>query len=167
MARPRRLDGISYTGQETYFITSCTLDRRKAFVSKNFHDECRDELFTLSTRFGFATNAYVFMPDHIHFLAEAQRDGAALEAFVSLWKQRTGYAWSRRHGRRLWQEGYADRVLRPNDDGLAIARYIVENPVRAGLVKEVQAYPYLGSQVYELDHIMSAYQIDLKSGWHR
>jgi putative transposase len=167
MARPRRLDGISYTGQDTYFITTCTLDRRKAFVTTDLHDVCRDDLFALSTQFGFAINAYIFMPDHVHFLAEAQRDGAPLRTFVALWKQRTGYAWSRRTGSRLWQKGYFERVLRPNDDALAIARYVVENPVRAHLVRDVRDYPYVGSQAYEIEEIMAAYQMDLKSGWHR
>ena len=75
----------------------------------------------LFERFGFSTDAYVFMPDHVHWLCEAQRDGAGLERFVALWKQRTGFAWSKRTGRRLWQKGYYERVLRANDDSLAIA----------------------------------------------
>jgi REP element-mobilizing transposase RayT len=167
MARPTRLDGISYTGEETYFITTCTLDRQKVFVNTEFYDFCRDELFALSERFGFSTDAYVFMPDHVHWMCEAQRDGAPLERFVALWKQRTGFAWSKQMGRRLWQKGYYERVLRPNDDALGIARYIVENPVRAGLVRDARDYPYVGSQRYELEHILTACQLDLKSGWHR
>jgi REP element-mobilizing transposase RayT len=167
MARPRRLDGISYTGQETYFITTCTLDRRKVFVNTDFYEICRDELFALSDRFGFSTDAYVFMPDHVHWLAEALNDGAPLRQFVSTWKQRTGFAWSQRSGSRLWQKGYWERVLRPDDTPLAIARYIVENPVRAGLVPDVRDYRYSGSQRYEIEHIMTACQMDLRSGWHR
>ena len=144
MARPRRLDSISYTSEETYFITTCTLNRRKVFVNTDFFDVCRDELLALSERFGFSTDAYVFMPDHVHWLCEAQRDGAGLEQFVALWKQRTGFAWSKRAGSRLWQKGYYERVLRPNDDALGIARYIVENPVSALLVGDVREYRYVG-----------------------
>lgn len=167
MARPRRLDGISYTGQETYFLTACTLDRRKVFVDNDFYGKCRDELLAMSDQYGFSSDAYVFMPDHVHWLAEGLRDESSLQEFVAMFKQRTGFAWSQRSGSRLWQKGYWDRVLRPNDNPLSIARYIFENPVRARLVRDVCDYPYLGSQRYELEHIMSAYQLDLKSGWHR
>lgn len=167
MARPKRLDGISYTGEETYFITTCTLDRRKVFVDNDFYETCRDELFAMSERYGFSTDAYVFMPDHVHWLAEAQREGAQLREFVSMWKQRTGFAWHRKHGSRLWQKGYWERVLRPSDDSLSLARYIVENPVRAGLVVDVREYAFTGSQRYELEEILAAIQMKAKPGWHR
>jgi REP element-mobilizing transposase RayT len=167
MARPRRLDGISYSKENTYFVTTCTLDRRKVFVSDDFCAISRDELFALSESFGFATDAYVFMPDHVHWLCEAQREGASLTRFVSMFKQRTGFAWHQRAGGRLWQKGYWERVLRQNENSLSIARYIVENPVRAGLVRDARDYPYSGSQRYQLAQIMEAYQLDLKSGWHR
>jgi putative transposase len=105
MARPKRLDGISYVGFNTYFITACVLDRRKAFVAHDFCDPCRDELFALSDSHGFSTDAYVFMPDHAHLLVEGQRDTSNLDAFVSRWKQSTGFAWRRRAVTRLWQKG--------------------------------------------------------------
>ena len=167
MARPRRLDGISYNGQEVYFITTCTLSRRKVFVDSEFYEICRDELIATASRFGFAADAYVFMPDHVHWVAEALHDNCPLREFVAIWKQRTGFAWHQRSGNRLWQKGYWERILRPGDNPLSIARYTIENPVRARLVSDVRDYPYLGSQRYEIDHIMTAYQIDLKSGWHR
>ena len=167
MARPRRLDGISYTGECAYFITTCTLDRRKVFVHADFCEICRDELFALSDRYGFVTDAYVFMPDHVHWTCEAQHENCSLTEFVSMWKQRTGWAWRQREGVRLWQKGYWERILRENDNALSIARYIVENPVRAGLVRDARDYRYSGSQRYQLEHIMEAYQLDLKSGWHR
>lgn len=144
MARPRRLDGVSYVGQQAYFITACARDRRKAFLAKEFCDICRDELFAIAGADGFAIDAYVLMPDHVHFECEGLRDNSSLPAFVSTWKQRTGWAWHQRSGSPLWQEGYYDRVLRENDNALSIARYIVENPLRARLVTDVRDYPTLG-----------------------
>jgi putative transposase len=167
MARPKRLDGISYTGYNTYFITTCILDRRKVLVTKEFCDICRDELFAMSDKYGFSTNAYVVMPDHIHWEAEAHHENASLTDFVSMFKQRTGFAWRRRDGMRLWQKGYWDRVLRENENPLSVARYIVENPLRARLVEDARDYPFIGSQRYELEHILTAVQMDVKSGWHR
>ncbi len=43
---------------------------------------------------------------------------------------------------RLWQPGFHDRALRAEEDRLAAARYIVANPLRAGLVRRVADYPH-------------------------
>lgn len=37
-----------------------------------------------------------------------------------------------------------------------VARYIIENPVRAGLVKSALDYPFVGSQVYELKDLLAS-----------
>jgi REP element-mobilizing transposase RayT len=42
----------------------------------------------------------------------------------------------------LWQKGFHDRAIRTEADLPAIGRYIVTNPVRAGLVSRVGAYPH-------------------------
>ena len=68
-------------------------------------------------------------------------------------KQRTGQAYAAAVHRPLWQPGYFDRVLRKDDDVLAAARYIVWNPVRAGVVATPADYPHLGSEVWSLDDL--------------
>jgi REP element-mobilizing transposase RayT len=78
---------------------------------------------------------------------------------VSSWKQRTGFAWSRLHHGKLWQHGYWERVLRDEDDLVSIARYVIENPVRAGLVREAANYPLSGSTVYTIEQINAAAQL--------
>ena len=42
----------------------------------------------------------------------------------------------------LWQRGYYDRAIRSDEDLPSIARYIVGNPIRAGLVTSVGQYPH-------------------------
>ena len=42
----------------------------------------------------------------------------------------------------LWQKGFHDRAIRHDEDIVAIARYIIANPVRAGLVKSIRDYPH-------------------------
>jgi len=94
-------------------------------------------------------------------LLRARGERASLLLFVSEWKQRTGFAWRERQGRRLWQKGYWDRILRADDDVLPIARYIVENPARAGLVADPRDYPWTGSEEYSIEEILEAAQLDL------
>ncbi len=42
----------------------------------------------------------------------------------------------------VWSRAYHDRALRRDEDILAVARYIIANPLRAGLVQRVGDYPY-------------------------
>jgi len=94
------------------------------------------------------------MPDHIHLLVEGTTSEANLRRFVKLSKQRSGFGFARVTGQRLWQDGYFERVLRKDEDAKEIARYILENPVRAGLVKWPAEYRYLGSTVWNIDALI-------------
>jgi putative transposase len=42
----------------------------------------------------------------------------------------------------IWQDGYHDHALRREENIREVARYIVANPLRAGLVKSVRQYPH-------------------------
>jgi hypothetical protein len=46
-----------------------------------------------------------------------------------------------RHGA-AWQKGFYDRALRSDEDVVVVARYIVANPLRNGLVERIGDYPY-------------------------
>ena len=85
--------------------------------------------------------AWVVMPDHFHWLVELQN--VHLPVLMCKTKSRTVRAFNEATGThdRLWQKGYHDRAVRREEDLQAIARYIVTNPIRAGLVKRVHDYP--------------------------
>jgi putative transposase len=80
------------------------------------------------------------MPDHLHWLIA---DAAAMEQLVHSFKSYSTYA-ARTigHRSRLWQRSYWDRVLRRDEDVREVARYIVHNPVRDGIVSKAEDYPY-------------------------
>ena len=96
------------------------------------------------------------MPDHLHALVEGSREDADTARFVMRFRQVSGYGYRQRCGARLWQDGYYDHVLRKEDATLEIARYIVANPVRAGLCAHPRAYPYIGSNRYSLDELLDS-----------
>jgi REP element-mobilizing transposase RayT len=104
----------------------------------------------------FAVIAYCVMPDHVHLLLEALADDADFKSTMRHWKQTTGYAWKQRARRRLWQEGYYDRVLRERDSDLDVVRYILDNPHRAGLTSDDEPYPYMGSSRFTMDQLSEA-----------
>ena len=68
-------------------------------------------------------------------------------------KERSGRAYRKRYGDRLWQEGYFERVLRDDADARTYAAYIVSNPVRAGLVTKSADYEHVGATEWTLDEL--------------
>ena len=91
------------------------------------------------------------MPDHAHLLLEGSTDDADLREAVRVWKQVVGYAWKQRTSGHLWQTGFHDHVLRERDDTRAVVRYLLNNPVRAGLVEHAANYRWSGSSRYSFE----------------
>jgi putative transposase len=141
--RPRRLDAFDYAGFYRYHVRIATWNRARHFTDREVAGMARERLLTFAATYDLAVNAYCFMPDHVHLLLAGRCPDARLRMFVGAWKQNTGYAFTRmRTGARLWQPSYFERVLREVEGNETVARYILENPVRAGLVGRVGEYPY-------------------------
>jgi REP element-mobilizing transposase RayT len=70
------------------------------------------------------------MPDHLHVLLEAGTVPKPLSRFVRDYKSLS----SRGAGLSLWQRGFYEHVVRKSEDLPDLAFYILNNPVRAGLV---------------------------------
>jgi putative transposase len=83
------------------------------------------------------TLAFVVMPDHLHWLMQLG-EGIDLSRCMGSVKSIT----ARQLGIPFWQKGFHDHAVRKEEDLPAVARYVVSNPVRAGLVKRVGEYPH-------------------------
>src|SRR5262245_41578753 len=108
--------------------------------------------------FQFGLPAYCLMPDHVHILALGEALDSDLEAFVARMKQKTGFDFKQAHRASLWQDGYFDRILRNDEQTIVVARYILDNPVRAGLAAIFDTYPYSGSSRYTMQELADAFQ---------
>ncbi|RPH94561.1 MAG: transposase [Lysobacterales bacterium] len=84
----------------------------------------------------------VVMPDHIHVLL--QLEDVPLHRVLNRLKSRSAITLNREIGRTgpFRAAGYYDHALRADEDRQNVARYIVANPLRAGLVKRIGDYPY-------------------------
>jgi REP element-mobilizing transposase RayT len=89
------------------------------------------------------TFAFVVMPDHVHWLLQLGGNGQ-LSAVVQYVKSVSAHRLNKRLGRRgpVWQDGFHDRALRRDEDLKMVARYILGNPVRAGLAETVAEYSH-------------------------
>jgi putative transposase len=155
--RPRRLDGVLYVGYQRYFLTTCTAFRRPLFTNAALVSTVVEQLMDNAEHFELAILAYVLMPDHLHVLAEAESERSDFTAFVKRFKQITGFRHRQETGKPLWQHGYHERVLRDDEATEAVVRYILENPIRAGLSVKLGEYPFAGSSTYDLTALLTAW----------
>ncbi len=124
-----------------YLITSVTKNREAFFsdwrvgrlVAKEFQTAEREALVT--------SLAWVVMPDHFHWLIALREK--SLSEVIARTKSRSNCLVNKALGRTgsLWQRGFHDRAIRREEDLKTVARYIILNPVRAGLVSRVRDYP--------------------------
>ncbi len=147
--RPRRLPAFDYCGCHRYLVTCCTW-RRQLLLNATSVPTVSSEAHGAFADRGFDLIAWVFMPDHVHWLVQGTREDSNLKAAMTLARQRSAIAYKRACGGSLWQNGYHERVLRRAEDANAIARYILNNPVRAGLVQEPGDYLYSWSITTEV-----------------
>ena len=162
--RPRLKD-FDYVGLYRYFLTFCTKERATRFVSSEVVDLVMTQILHAAQEREFAVHAYVVMPDHLHLLVHGASESSDLNAFASLAKQRSGYAYSRSQRGTLWQPSYYEHVLREEEDDLRVIWYIVNNPVRAGLAEDPESYPFLGSATYSISAIQRALSEDPRPPW--
>jgi putative transposase len=154
-----RLPAFDYVGYYRYFLTICSFDRVRLFVADDAVEPVVTRLSQTADAYKFSVIAYCLMPDHMHALVAGEHEAADFREFVRVFKQQTAFDWKRRHTTRLWQRGYIDRVLRDEEDTFAVARYIIENPLRAGLVANPLDYPYVGSFTVSLRDLLYSVQI--------
>jgi len=128
------------------------------FVEPQIVSQTLDQISLAAAACGFEIPAYCFMPDHLHLLVEGQSDDSDLVKFVNLLKQRTSFVYRRHHQHDLWQKGYFEHVLRDDEVSRTVAKYIFENPVRAGLVKEPLDYLFSGSLVYNSEQLVDLWR---------
>jgi putative transposase len=156
MARPRRIPNYAYVGVQRYFLTICTERRAPFFTDKDIVGLVVDLFLEEAQKEGIALIVYMLMPDHVHLLVDGESDAADLTVFTKLAKQRTSYHFKQKHGRRLWQKGYYEHVLRDEERTEDVVFYIIANPVRKGLVERPLDYPYWGSSLYTREELLNS-----------
>ena len=126
----------------TYLVTTATAGRRRVFDSFSLAAIVARELIQCERARRWHLHAWVVMPDHLHLLLELR--SGTLDSTMRAFKGRCAHRInaSRVCSGSLWQAGYHDRAVRRDEDLVAVARYVIANPVRAGLVTRIGAYPF-------------------------
>ena len=126
----------SQSGQ-IYLVTAVTAQRRAVFADFHAARSMVRIFYQNDAAIHAQTLAYVVMPDHFHWLFQLGENER-----LSRCVQRVKSMATKSIGMPIWQKGFHDHAVRKEEDLPALARYVVSNPVRAGLVKRVGEYPH-------------------------
>ena len=129
-----------YSGQPTIvFLTVCAADRKPWLADPAVHQSLRA---AWQSAHAWLVGYYLLMPDHLHLFCAPHDVGFTLEKWVAFWE---------RQFRRLhhdpdsrWQFHPFHHRLRRQESYTGKWNYVRENPLRKGLVKNPDAWPYQG-----------------------
>jgi putative transposase len=147
--KTNRLPSASYLGRQIYFVTICSARRKTLFTNPELAALLLDVLQAKCSAHAFNIYAFCFMPDHIHLELVALSNGSNLVAMLRDFKGASTAAARRLGFRALWQKGFYDHVLRSGEAADAVAWYILNNPVRRGLVNQMREWSHSGSWMFD------------------
>ena len=126
-----------------YFITFTSYRRTRWFRDWEAGWAMSSLLHTPGRWPGAQLLAWVLMPDHWHGILVID-EGVELGSLMKAAKGSSSREFNRILSRRaaVWGPGFHDRAIRQEEGLRAAARYLVANPVRAGLVASVGDYPF-------------------------
>ena len=130
------------TPNQIYHIATATRNREKLFEDLSKGRIVIESIRRETESGRCETLCFMLMPDHLHWLLQLQA-GNALAASVNNVKAHSALRINTRYRRKgpVWQKGFYDRAMRRDEDVVAVARYIIGNPIRAGIVTQVGDYP--------------------------
>jgi REP element-mobilizing transposase RayT len=127
-----------------FFITACTHERKQILASENLHPAFRDFALQAASHSVFV-GRYVLMPDHVHLFAAFGSKPVSLSMWMKSLKNALSKSLRRQNiAAPHWQKDFFDHVLRSEESYAEKWQYVLDNPVRKGLVKQASDWPYQG-----------------------
>ncbi len=127
------------------FITIRACGDQSPFVHPDLGELTLNVLKEEQNRQNCIILTYCLMPDHLHFLICPKIDGISVLTFTDQFKGKmTNRSWSAGWRGKLWQARHYDHVVRAEESLYEIDRYILNNPVRKGLVSSPEDWPWSG-----------------------
>jgi len=140
-----RLKDFNYAAPRPYLITICSKDKKPLFINDKLNRLIVETLVKEKKKTGYKIFVYCLMPNHLHLLLAPFAKEISISRFIGAFKSKTTrVAWNFGISGKLWQGRFHDRVVRKQEDLKTIGQYILDNPVRKGLVSKWQDYKFLG-----------------------
>ena len=138
--------------EDIFFLTICTANKQAFFSDSRVSKIITNELEHRYSSNEIKLFCYCIMPDHLHLLLSlnesyTKKEGAfgerTLQNWVSAFKRYTAKILSEMFNvEPFWQSNFYDHVVRKDESLVEICSYILNNPVRKGMVSNWEEYPY-------------------------
>ncbi len=149
----------------SHFITTSCYQRKQLLATTQSRDLLLEVIEQVRRRYYFVVVGYVIMPEHIHLLLTEPERGnpskvmqAVKQGFARrlLIKQRASNEARPGHSRNtalddghIWQARFYDFVVFTEEKRAEKLRYMHNNPVKRGLVREPQQWKWSSCRHYE------------------
>jgi len=139
--RHRPASGVLlYPNQPTIVLLNVCTHQRNPWLAQRVVHEALKQVWGEAR--AWLVGRYVLMPDHLHLFCAPGGQPVPLDRWVSYWKrlfslQADNPAWR-------WQVRHWDTRLRSSESYEQKWQYVLQNPVRKGLVARVDDWPYQG-----------------------
>ena len=142
-SRSNRLSNYDYSKDRPIHLTICTGNKEKFFDSEVSAKIVINELLKTARDLRFRILCYCLMPDHIHVIVSPGETTLPLSKFLNIFKGRSTRVFKDKGNlRKIWQRSAFDHVIRTEENLKAVIEYIMNNPVRKGIVEKADEYPY-------------------------
>ena len=145
-----------------YFFTVVTYDRRKLFCSEWARRCLREAIIETQARYPYESIAFCLMPEHLHCIWKLPEDDANYSIrwsltkglFTRQYRRRTSHpeattaSRARKEEACVWQRQFWEHRIRDERDLQKHVDYIHWNPVKHGLVKRLEDWPWSTYQRY-------------------
>lgn len=147
MPRMARLVAVNYP----HHITQRGNNRDAVFFQDKDRQFYLQALKKFSSLWELEIWAYCLMPNHVHVLGVPRKPESLAKGLGSTNLLYTQFV-NRRYERsgRLWQNRFFSNIIERETYLWAVVRYIEKNPVRGGLVKSPEDYPWSSAAAHQL-----------------
>ena len=143
--KQHRLPREFYIGEISISLTMCIKDKVCLFSDTEVINIFTGILKNVIEKNKCIIPVYCFMPDHQHMIITGTHEDADLIKIITEYKQKTGFWLSKNRVGIRWQKDFYDHIIRKHEDLSTQVRYILDNPVRKGIVSQWYEYCYKGS----------------------
>jgi len=142
------------SAEGTYFVTVGTYRKVHHFRPRHRLTVLHRGLLTVARDFGWSLEAWAVFSNHYHFVAHSPADeqgAASLRSMLARLHEKTAKwvnALDDAPGRQVWHN-FRETLLTYQKSYLARLNYVHQNPVRHGLVRAANLYPWCSAAWFE------------------
>jgi len=144
MGRPLRVIQNIYP----YHLVCRTNNRTFRFNQRQVTRIVFQALKETHEKYNFLVHHFILMSNHYHIVATATEEN--LHRAMQYFNSRVAVRYNKEVGRsgHLWGDRYGSCIIETDDHYLATVRYVYQNPVRAGMVDDLEEFTDSTFQYY-------------------